>query len=110
MSSLPKKMDFDKVTVRIILVRIGNPESVGRNKTKQDVLILDATGNTCLTIWERDIGKFQSGLSYQLNRLNVRSYRGKQHLFPHGGALFSIIDDISEVVDDIALTQRVKTV
>ena len=42
--------------------------------------------------------KFQNGLSYQLN---VRSYRGKQHLsFPPSGASFSIIDNIGEVVDD----------
>ena len=101
LSSLPQKKVFDKVTVRIKVVRIGNPESVGRNKRKQDVSISDATGNTCLTIWEQDIGKFQNGLSYQLDRLNVRSYRGKQHLsFPPSGASFSIIDDIGEVIDD----------
>lgn len=79
LSSLPNKKDFDKVTVRIKVVRIGNPESVGRNKTKQDISISDATANACLTIWEQDIGKFQIGLSYQLNHFNVRSYRGKQH-------------------------------
>jgi hypothetical protein len=101
LSSLPKKTEFDKVTCRIKVVRVSSPESVGKGKMKQDVSISDATANACLTIWENDINKFETGLSYQLNRFNVRSYRGKRHLsFPPSGASFSIIDDIGEVVDD----------
>ena len=74
---LPERNDYDCVTVRIKVINISNPETVGKSKTKQEIFIADATAVANLTIWEKDVNKFQMGQCYQLNRFVVRSNRGK---------------------------------
>ena len=72
--------DYDKVTDRIKVLRIIDPETVGKEKTKQEVYVADATAVANVTIWEDDINTFKPGASYQLNHFSVHSYRGKKHL------------------------------
>lgn len=43
---------LDNATIQIKVLGIANPESVGRNKTKQDISASDATTNVGLTTWE----------------------------------------------------------
>ena len=47
--------DYEKVTVRIKVLRIIDPETVGKEKTKQEVYVVDATAVANVTIWEDDI-------------------------------------------------------
>ena len=87
--------DYEKVTVRIKVFRIIDPETVGKEKTKQEVYVADATAVADVTIWEDDINTFKSGASYQLNCFSVHSYRGKKRLsFPPTGASYQEIEDI----------------
>ena len=93
--------DYDKVIVRIKVLRILDPESVGNEKKKQEVYVADATVVANVTTWESDINTFTPGSSYQLNRFSVRSYREKKHLsYPPSGASYEEIDDIGEVMDE----------
>lgn len=95
---LPKMKDYDKVTVRVKILRMLPPEN---NKSKQELFVSDATAVANVTIWQEDINKFKLGASYQLNRFSVRSYRGKRHLsFPPSGVSFQEFEDIGEVVDE----------
>lgn len=92
--------DYDKVTVRIKVLRIIDPELVGNEKTKQEVYVADATAVANVTIWEDDINTFKPGASYQLNHFSVCSYRGKKHLsLPPTGVSYQEIEDIGEVMD-----------
>lgn len=79
--------DYDKVTVTVKILTVLPPETIGNKKTKQELFVSDATVAANLTIWQKDINSFKAGLSYQLNRFSVCSYRGKRHLsFPPSGA------------------------
>ena len=93
--------DYEKVTVKIKVLKVLDPETVGKNKTKQEVYVADATAVANVTIWEDDVNTFTPGCSYQLNRFSVRSYRGKKHLsYPPTGASYEQIDDIGDVMDE----------
>ena len=101
LSDLPSKQEYDRVTVKVKVIDVRDPEKVGKDKTKQDVSISDATGVATLTIWEDDINKLEPEESYQMNRLCVRSYRGKRQLsLPKNGATITKIEDIGDVQDD----------
>ena len=101
LSELPSKKEYDRVTVKVKVIDVHDPEKVGKNKRKQDVSISDATGVATLTLWEDDINKVELEESYQMNRLCVRSYRGKKQLsLPQNGAKITKIEDIGDVQDD----------
>ena len=70
--------------------------------------IADATSSTVLTLWESDIKSFafKIGQSYQLNRVQVRIFRGKHYLsFPPTVASIDAIEDIGEVIEDSLLEE-----
>ena len=74
---------------------------VGTGKTKQDITVADATRRATLTLWQPHINSLSTGQSYKMNRLEVRSYLGRQHLsFPSTGATVDHISDIGPVADD----------
>lgn len=94
---LEKKEEYDKVTVRIKVIKLHDPQTVGTGKIKQDVTIADATAKATLTLWESNVKKLDNQKSYQLNRVIVRIFMGKHHLsIPPSG---SSIDEISDVED-----------
>ena len=65
---------------------------------KQKVVVADSTGKVIVTLWETDIGILKLQKSYQLNRLEIRSYQGKHHLsFPSAAS----VDEISDIEDTI---------
>ena len=56
-------------------------------KRSKDVVIADSTGQTTLTLWEKDVGMTIQGKSYQLNRIQVHHYLGTTALtYPRFGA------------------------
>ena len=90
--------EYDRVTVKVKIIRINKPEKVGKNKTKQDVAVSDPTGVANLTLWESDINTLKIDQSYQLNRLIVRTYKGKRMLSLSAGVT-SVIE-IEDIVED----------
>ena len=83
------------------MIKISDPAKVGKGLTKQEVTIADRTEAALLTLWEDDVGTLDIGLSYQFNRLIVRTYRGNRQLsLPATGASVDLIDDIGDVAED----------
>ena len=75
-----------------------NPINSAGGKTKQDIVVADSTGKATVTVWEGNVGRLQERKSYKLNKLEVRSYQGKQYLsFPSTASQ----DDISDIEDSI---------
>ena len=96
-----QKEEYDKVTIRVQVVKLAEPAAVGRGLTKQGVTIADSTEAALLTLWEADINTLHLGQSYQFNRIVVRKYRGKYQLsYPASGASVETIDDLEEVMSD----------
>ena len=79
--------EYTRVTVRAQVIKINEPEKVGKGLTKQDVNIADATKAAILTLCGPNINKVKPTESYEFQRLIVRKYRGKYQLsFPRNGA------------------------
>ena len=68
-------------------------------KTKQDVVVADATAKSTVTLWENDVSSLQQGISYQLNRLEVRVYMGKKHISFPSSLSKDEISDIHDVIN-----------
>lgn len=96
LSQLHQYAEHDRVTVRVSVLKVNEPQTLNGGKIKQDVTVCDATGKASLTLWGSDVGFLKPKKSYQLNRLEVRSYQGKYHLaFPSTIS----VDDISDIED-----------
>ena len=103
LDELSKKSDQDRVTVNINVTKVEEPQLISGNKQKQDITIADPTNIATLTLWEENINKLTEGSSYQLTRLIVRTFRGKNYLsMPNTGSTVTSIDDV-EVPDETAL-------
>ena len=103
LSNLPTMEEYNRITVRAQVIKINDPEKVGKGLTKQDLTIADATEAAILTLWGPDINKVQLGESYEFRRLIiiVRTYRGKYQLsFPKSGATIIPIEGLEDVVED----------
>ena len=84
-----------RVTIRVVVIKVNEPQTVGGGKLKQDVVVADATAKA---LWEPDINILKPQKSYQLNRLQIRSFQGKNQLsFPSAPS----IDEIEEIRDTI---------
>ena len=85
-SDLTSIKEGDKVNVRVKVIDIREAKKVGKNLTKQEVIIADKTGNTILTLWESDIDTLTIAESYHVTKLNVRIFCGSYTLsFPKIG-------------------------
>ena len=83
------------------MIKVNEPEKVGKGFTKQDLTIADATEAATLTLWGPDVNKVQLAESYEFRRLIVRTYRGKHQLsFPKSGAAIVPIEDLKEVAEN----------
>ena len=97
--------EYDRVTIRVTVVRISDPQLLSNGKQKQDVVVADDTAAITLTLWEKDIGIITANKSYQLNRVQVNKYLGKYELsYPRYGASFHEIEDLEEVYQDVETT------
>jgi hypothetical protein len=100
LNELPNQPENGRVTVRITVLRVNEPQTVG-TKTKQEVLVGDTTARATLVLWGENIQTLQQGKSYQLNRLEIRTYLGKRQLsFPSTMSM----DEISDIEDVIEPT------
>ena len=87
-----------RVTIRVAVIKVNEPQTVAGGKLKQDVVVADTTAKATVTLWEPDINILKPQKSYQLNRLQIRSYQGKNQLsFPSAPS----IDEIEEIEDTI---------
>ena len=80
LGQLDEIVEHQRVTIRIKVVKVNDALKVG-TKTKQDVLVADNTGKATVTLWESNINALKQSRSYQLNRLEVRVYMERKHLF-----------------------------
>lgn len=93
--------DNTRITVQAKVTKAHHPEKVeGRNYLKQYVTIADATTTATLILWGKDAGVLQETKSYQLNRLEIRSYMGKKQLSFPSMISFDEIEDLEPIVDD----------
>ena len=72
--------EYDRATVKITALKVNEPQVVSTGKTKQEVVIADATAKSTITLWESDINMLSEAKSYQLNRMGIHSYLGKYTL------------------------------
>lgn len=71
---------------------------MGDGKKKQEVEVADGSDVGNMVLWEGDIGKLEDGVSYQLNRFKVRSFKGKNFLsMPPCETSIHMIEDIGAV-------------
>ena len=89
---------LSRVTIKVVVIKVNEPQTVGGGKLKQDVVVADSTAKATVTLWEPDINILKPQKSYQLNRLQIRSFQGKNQLsFPSAPS----IDEIEEIIDTI---------
>ena len=97
LSDVSKLNRYDRVTVRIQVVKINDPDVVGNGKRKQDVTIADSSSSIILTLWEDDIGSLEIGNSYELSKVLVQQFKGHHYLsYPSNGGNITPIDDVDE--------------
>ena len=95
----------EPVTVRMTVLKVNDPQSVGGGKMKQDVVIADDTAKTIMTHWDTNIGLLKPLKSYQLNRLIVKAYQGNNQLsFPSVSSIDEI-EDIEDVIEQFTSSE-----
>ena len=93
--------EHDRVTIRVSVLKVNEPEQLVSGHTKQAIKVADATGQTTVTLWGNDIAILQLHKCYQLNRLEIHSYLGKTYLSFPSGPSFDIISDIEDTVEHV---------
>ena len=102
LSQLRSMAEYSKANVKVKVIDIKQPQTVGNNKKKQEVVIADSSDNCTLTLWENVIGCLELLESYSISKLMVRVFNGDYYLsLPAHGAMVQIFDDIDEVIEDI---------
>lgn len=95
LSELPMLSNFQKVSIRVKVIFVNDPEEVKRGLTKQECVIGDATGRCKVILWEDNVDLLVEGASYKMSGLMVRVYRGKKYLsIPRENFEVVSIDDI----------------
>ena len=101
LGELKKVDEFQRVTVDVKVIYIGDPTEVSGGKTKQDVTVADCMDNSRLTIWEDRMNTLDKDASYTLKNVVVRQVRDKKYLsFPRCGLSVMKIPDIGTVEGD----------
>ena len=80
LNELPKIFDFQRVSVYIKVISITKPLTVTGGKTKQDIIISDATATSRLTLWEEQVNTLNENNSYYLSNMVVRQYKSQKYL------------------------------
>ena len=102
LSQLRSMAEYSNVNVEVKVIDIKQPQTVGNNKKKQEVVIADSSDNCTLTLWENDIGCLESLESYSISELLVRVFNCDYYLsLPAHGAMVQVIDDTDDVIEDI---------
>ena len=71
-NQLPQK---ERVTIKVTVVKVNEPQTVPGGKAKQDVVVVDSTAKATVTLWESNIGllklkKSSIGLEYDPTKGN----------------------------------------
>ena len=99
LSELGNYEEYDRVTVKAHVKKVGEPQTVGAGKVKQEVLVCDTTSSATITLWEDDVGMLIEGKSYLFNRVIIKCFLGKSHLsMPPSGATAEEINNLENVV------------
>ena len=67
--------EYKRVNVEVKVQVVHDPEDIGDNRKKQDVIVSDNTTYIKVTIWAHNIGKMSVGKSYKLTGMWVREFR-----------------------------------
>ena len=67
-SQIHKMGNFNHVDLKVKISQVNPPCTVPTGKLKQDLIVADSTGTIKLTHWGNEVGKYDIGSSYQLNR------------------------------------------
>lgn len=87
-----------RVTIRVVIMKVNEPQQVGSGKIKQDIIVADNTNKATVTLWQPYLNILKAQCSYQLNRLQIKTYQGKRHL---SFSSAPSIDEIENIEDPI---------
>lgn len=73
---------YERVNVDVKVKKVTKVETVGRGKTKQDVIIADGGGNAKVTLWVEHIREFRD-ICYNLETSSCRSGGGGKEIPLH---------------------------
>ena len=93
---------YDKVSVRIKVLKLKEVEEVGQErKRKRNIIVADEKGTAKVVLWEQNVDALQESKSYSLQNFYVREYKGKKHLsMPKVEFKISSIDDLTDTIND----------
>lgn len=80
LGELKKLVSYQRVTVEVKALCVGDVMEVSGAKKKQDIVTGDSSGSARLTVWEGDIGKVEDDGSYGLIGMTVREYQGERFI------------------------------
>ena len=89
--------NFVEITTTAKAISVHKPIMVAGGKTKQDIIIADATSTAPLTLWETDVDCLIEGNTYSFTNLLVRTFQGKKQLSAPKHAAIVSDDDITDV-------------
>ena len=82
----------------------GTEETVmtkGKTLKKQEAVITDNSSSIRLVLWENDVKNFQSGSSYRLANVLVKTYQEKKYITLNKGLLVITSDEVIEREDSL---------
>ena len=101
LSQLDTRDVFDRVSVRVKVLKMMAPERVAGGKRVQEITVADGTGVGKVSIWEENIGILQENKCYLLENFFVREYAAAKFLsMGKEGSKVLDCEDIGEVVND----------
>ena len=99
-ADVKKLSNYERVDVRVKILKVRNPITVATGKTKQDLVVADKSGVITMTVWEQQVNTFEIGKCYEFLKLMVRIYDQLTSLsYPKEGASFTQIDNLDNVMD-----------
>lgn len=97
---LQSKSLFDKVNVKIKVVKLMDPTTTSTGKKIQEAIIGDATATAKCTLWEASVGSLQPDSCYLLKQFNVQEFNSKKFLsIQKQGSNILHLEDIGLVAD-----------
>ena len=92
-----------QVTVTVKVKKVDSIEKVknreGKELQKQDCVVGDASGCTCVVVWERDVNRLKEDGCYKIIGASVRSFRGVSYLSVGGDCTIESVNEIGEIAE-----------
>ena len=80
LADLDSRSVYDRVSVAVKVLKCSDPVHVSNDKKKQDITIADLSAVSKITLWEENIGKLQTDMSFNLDNFMVREYASTKFL------------------------------